>query len=262
MTQPNHETPALEMLDVSIAASHAPEFPVIEGVDWTVQAGDFWVVGGSSGSGKSDLLATAAGLLRPVRGVHRLFGQELIQLDEEELIRQRRRVGLVFGNEGRLFNQLSIAENLALPLCYHRNCAAPEVRDRVEEILEHTGLSAMANRTPASVNRSLRSRVALARALTLQPELLLLDNPVRESDPTQRRWWIEFLSGLCAGHAVLSRRHTTIVVATDDFRPWLGAGEKFALIARNRWLTIGTRPALAGCEEPLLRELLHEETSP
>jgi len=247
------------MLDVCVAASHAPESAVIEGIDWTVGIGDFWIVGGSSGSGKSDLLATAAGLLRPVRGVHRLFGQELMRLDEESFLRQRRRAGLVFGNEGRLFNQMTVGENLALPLCYHGNCDAPEVRERVDEILEHTGLSALANRTPASVNRSLRSRVALARALALQPELLLLDNPVRDSDPAQRRWWIDFLSSLCAGHAVLSRRRTAIVVATDDFRPWLGSGQQFALIAGKGWRRIGTRSELAACEEPQLRELLHEE---
>jgi ABC-type transporter Mla maintaining outer membrane lipid asymmetry ATPase subunit MlaF len=259
--EPDYTAAALEMLNACVAASHAPECAVIEGIDWTVRVGDFWVVGGSSGSGKSDLMATAAGLLRPLRGVHRLFGEELIRLDEESFLRQRRRAGLVFGNEGRLFNQMTVAENLALPLCYHRNCDAREVRARVDEILEHTGLSAMANRTPANVNRSLRSRVALARALALQPELLLLDNPVRESDPAQRRWWIEFLSVLCAGHAVLSHRRTTIVVATDDFRPWLGAGQRFALITGQGWRTIGARADLSACDEPLLRELLHEETS-
>lgn len=248
------------MIEVGVAASHAPDLPVIEGVNWTVALGEFWVVGGSSGSGKSDLLATAAGLLRPLQGVHRLFGLELNRIEEEELIRQRRRVGLVFGNEGRLFHQMTIAENLALPLCYHRNCDPAEVRETVETILEQTGLSAVALRTPTHVNRSLRSRIALARALALQPELLLLDNPLRESDPAQRRWWIEFLNGLCVGHEVLSQRRATIVVATDDFRPWLGAGQRFALITGNRWLTIGGRAELEGCGEPLLRELLHDET--
>lgn len=261
MTGADHNSAALEMLDVTVAAAHAPDVPVIEGVNWTVSVGEFWVVGGSSGSGKSDLLATAAGLLRPVRGVHRLFGRELSGLDEEELVRERRRVGIVFGNDGRLFNQLTVAENLALPLCYHHNCDAVEVRARIEEILELTGLTALAHRTPADVNRNLRPKIALARALTLDPELLLLDNPSRESDPAQRRWWVEFLAALRAGHAVLRHRRTTIVVATDDFRPWIGPGEKFALIAGTRWRTIGTRSDVDTCEEPLLRELLHDETA-
>ena len=82
---------------------------------WTVAAGDYWVVGGLPGTGKSDLLATAAGLQRPLRGTHLLFGEDLARLDEPALIQKRLRVGLVFENGGRLFNRLTVAENLALP---------------------------------------------------------------------------------------------------------------------------------------------------
>ena len=244
------------MVDVTIGAAHAPDLAVVEGVNWTVAAGEFWIVGGAAGSGKSDLLATAAGLLRPIQGALRVFGKELHGLAEEDLIQHRRRVGIVFGNEGRLFSQLTVAENLALPLCYHQNCDPTEVRERVETILDHTGLLEVANRLPAGVNRSLRVRIALARSLALQPELLLLDDPMRGSDPAQRRWWIEFLASLCAGHAVLDNRRATIVVAADDFRSWIVPGEKFALIAGSRWLTIGGKSELADCREPVLRELV------
>lgn len=259
MAEANNNSVVVEMLEVAIAGALAPEIAIIQGVNWSVGAGEYWVVGGSPGSGKSNLLATAAGLLRPASGVHRLFGREITGLEEIELIRERLRVGIVFGDEGRLFNQLTIAENLALPICYHQNCDAADVGGRVEEVLEITRLSEFAQRMPGNISRSLRPKIALARALALQPELLFLDNPLRETDPTQRRWWIEFVGTLSAGHRVLGGRRMTVVVATDDFRPWAGQAEKYALITGNRWRVIGGRADLAACDEPLLRELLHEE---
>lgn len=255
----NKPSQVVELVDAAIVTAHSPDTVVIDGVNWSVSAEEFWVVGGSPGSGKSDLLATAAGLMRPLRGVHRLFGKELSGLEEEELIQHRLRVGIVFGNEGRLFNQLTVAENVALPLCYHRNCDLVDVRNRIDEILDATRLAPLAQRTPGNISRSMRPRIALARALALPPEILFLDNPLREIDPAQRRWWLDFLAALSAGHPILGNRALTLVVATDDFRAWTGAKEKFALITGNRWLEIGDRANLNASREPLLREMLSDE---
>ncbi|MBI4657311.1 MAG: ATP-binding cassette domain-containing protein, partial [Verrucomicrobia bacterium] len=164
-----------------------------------------------------------------------------------------------FGGEGRLFRQLTNEENLALPLCYHRNCEPAQVRDRLDELLDWTGLTTFARRLPAQVSRSLWPRIALARALALQPELLFLDNPFRELDPPQRRWWLDFLGRLRSRAFSGEGRAMTIVAATDDLSPWIGPGERFALIADNQWRPIGGRAELSAFNEPLLRELLHDE---
>lgn len=247
---------AIEMVNVTVATASDPNSALIEDVNWTVSQGDYWIIGGLPDSGKSDLLSTAAGLTRPARGIHRVLGREIDQLSEDEKIQMRLRVGVVFADEGRLFGHLTIAENLALPICYHRNCRLAEVQERVEQILDMTGLSSLAYSTPRAVNRSLRPRIALARALVLEPELLLLDNPLRGVDPRQSRWWIEFLSALRSGHEIMNGRKTTLVVTADDFRPWAEQGEQFALIKDKQWMLLGERSGLRTHAEPLLHELL------
>jgi ABC-type transporter Mla maintaining outer membrane lipid asymmetry ATPase subunit MlaF len=236
--------PLLELRDATIPALDAPARPMIEAVDWSVTAGEYWVIGGRPGSGKSDLLAVAAGLVRPLCGRHRLFGRELTGRQGDELLPERLRVGLVFDDGGRLFSAMTVRDNVALPLCYHRHCAPEAVRDRVNAVLEATGLTALGNRPGGRINRSWRQRAALARALALEPEALLLDNPLTGLDPRQVRWWLEFVDALVAGHPVLGGRPATLVVATDELRPWRQRGDHFALIDGGRWRLVGGRADL------------------
>jgi len=250
----------LEMADVSLAAQGSSA-PLVEGVEWRVARGDYWVVSGLSGAGKSSLLATAAGLQRPLSGQHRLFGREVADLTEAEMIQHRRRVGLVFGHGGRLFKRHTVAENLSLPLCYHHNCAPEEVVETVARFLEGFGLAAWANQPGGRLNRPLAQRAALARALVLQPELLLLDNPVGGLEPRQAHWWMDFLDQLAAGHELLNRQPVTLVVATEDLHAWASRGSQFALLHEGHWKNLGGREALAKNSTPWLREFLAEEVS-
>jgi ABC-type transporter Mla maintaining outer membrane lipid asymmetry ATPase subunit MlaF len=250
------DSPLIEMLDVEVTAAIAPDVVLIERVNWTVSAGDYWIIGGLPGSGKTDLLSTAAGLVRVQRGAQRFFGREIAEMSEEELVRVRLRVGLVFANEGRLFNHLTVAENLALPICYHQNCPPGEAEERVQAILEFTGLSHLADNTPGTISRSIRPRVGLARALVLDPQVLLLDEPLNGRDPREMRWWLECLAALRAGHVIMNGRRMTIAVTVANLRPWLDHGEKFALINDKQWLLLGGRAEVGAHDEPLLRELL------
>src|ERR1700704_5857884 len=115
----NQNIPAIEMRGVNVAAMRDASFTVIEDVNWSVAAGEFWVVAGQEHAGKSDLIMLAAGLMLPAAGSCRLFGSETKEFGEAELA-ERLRVGLVFQG-GLLFTQLTIAENVALPLRYQKN---------------------------------------------------------------------------------------------------------------------------------------------
>ena len=248
--------PLIELVGASISSAQEPDVALVEGVDWRLLAGDFWVVGGLQWAGKSDWLTTVAGLQRPAAGTHILFGQKAAALTQAELVAVRLRVGLVFENGGRLFTQMTVEENVSLPLRYHRNCPAEESREAVAAMLELTELTDLAAQPAGQLNRGWRQRVALARALILQPEVLLLDNPLAGLDPRQTRWWLDTLAALNVGHAIFARRPLSLVATTDDLRPWQERAKQFALLQGRRWLPLGGRAELAASAEPALHEFM------
>ena len=249
-------SPLLELSDAATASVRAPDVPHIEGINWRVRHGEFWVVAGLPGSGKSGLLETVAGLVRPSQGRHALFGREIHQLAEKEFLQERLRIGLVFSDGGRLFNHLTVAQNVALPLCYHRDCTDAEAAQRVGPLLESLGLAAVAHHLAARLSRSWRQRAGVARALVLQPQVLLLDNPLAGLDPRQTRWWLDFLAALAAGHELLDRRPLTLAVVCEDLRLWLDQAQQFALLKEKNWLPLGGRAEVAASAEPLVREFM------
>ena len=251
--------PVIELVNLSVGAGGRPDSAALEGINWRISAGDYWVVGGLPGSGKSDLLATLAGLYRPLGGSLKLFGSDVAELSEDGFVAARLRIGLVFEGGGRLFNQLSVAENVALPLRYHRSQPGVEADKRVKAILDATGLAPWAEHTPGRINLARRQRVALARALAMSPEALLLDNPLGGPGRQEARWWRDFLAQLAGGHPLLRGCPVTLVVACDDLRPWADQGKQFALLKQKRWLAVGGRAELTCGDEPLLHELLATE---
>jgi ABC-type transporter Mla maintaining outer membrane lipid asymmetry ATPase subunit MlaF len=253
---PEAGQPVVELIDAAVVSLHTPDLVVVDQVQWTVRQRECWVIGGLPASGKSDLLSTAAGLMRPARGNVRLFGEELVHLHEEQRLAVQLRIGVVFGFGGRLFNHLTVAENLALPLHYHRNWAPSDSDPRVHAVLEAMGLAEVAHVTPVLLNRNVRQRVALARGLVLGPELLFLDNPLADVDPRETRWWIEFLGTLVEGHDILEGRPLTLIAGTDDLEPWGELGRLFAFIQNGRFVPMGSRAELLAQPNPALRELL------
>ena len=249
---------ALEMTDVSVGSLSDPNAVVLEEVNWKVALGDYWVVGGLQGSGKSDFMATAAGIMAPLRGHLRIFGKELGAGFEHELMPTRLRLGLVFDG-GRLLNHLTIAENVALPIGYHQNLSLAEAEARTRSLLEITELLEWAHRTPGAMHPNLRQRVGLARALALKPEVLLLDNPLRGLDPRDSLWWLELIDQLCAGHPFLNGRPMTLVVTEDNLRWWRNRARQFAVLTNRTLLIIGDRSELTESKELLVQELLRSD---
>lgn len=254
-SNPSPKEPIVE-LDGAIASLQTPELVVVENVQWTIRQGDYWVIGGPPGAGKSDLLATAAGLIRPARGSHRLFGEDLRHLHEEERVRFQLRVGVVFGLGGRLFTHLTVAENLALPFCYHRDCALADATTRVNQVLDTMGLSHVQDHRPAQLDRNLQQRAALARSLVLAPEALFLDSALVGTGPREVRWWLDFLETLRRGHPLLEGRPLTLVVGTSELQHWSEHGSQFGLVQRRQFVTAPSRGALARQGDLALRELL------
>jgi ABC-type sulfate/molybdate transport systems ATPase subunit len=150
---------------------------------------------------------------------------------------------------------------VALALCYHEACEFGGVRERVESVLERTGVTAWADRYPQRLSRSLRQRVALARALAQGPDVLFLDNPLGALDAGQTRWWIEFLRQWMAGVSAVDGSPLTLVVASDDLRPWLTAARQFGVIRGRRWESLGGADAIRGSRDGLVRDLLAEEAA-
>ena len=250
--------PAIEMTGVTVGALREPDTTVAEGINWTVNTGDYWVVAGLHGSGKSDFLMLTGGLMPPCQGRYRLFGEEM-PIFEEARLKERLRLGLVFDG-GQLFNQLTVAENVALPLRYHHNLSQVEAAAAVSDLLECTELTPWAESTPGTLGRGWQKRAGLARALALKPEVLLVDNPLAGLDPQHVHWWLGFLDQLSQGHSLMQGRPMTLVITTADFRPWKDHARQFAILNKRSFVVLGSRVQLETANAEVIRELLTERT--
>lgn len=168
-------------------------------------------------------------------------------MSEEELVAARLRIGMVFST-GRLFNGLTVAQNIALPLSYHHSFDREETSRKVADALRLTGLEEQQDKRPTQITRNLHQRIGLARALALEPEILLIDNPLTGADPREGRWWLNFLGD--------AAQRMTLIVASDDFRPWTDLATHFAVLDDRRFSVIGGPDAVRNCSDKAVRELL------
>jgi len=252
---PNAECPAcaIEMRGVSVGSMRDLSSIVVEDVNWSVKAGEWWVISGLQGSGKSDFLTMTGGLMAPASGLYCFLGEEM-PIFEDERLKDRLKLGFVFEN-GQLFNHLTIAENISLPLRYHKNLSMAEAEGELRRLLELTELAPWADSTPGAIARNWQRRAALARALILRPEVLLLDNPLAGLDLRHRAWWLTLLEQLSRGHEWLDGRPLTLVVTTNDLRLWRGGGRQFALLKDKRFVVLGNWEKVEAAGDELVREM-------
>jgi ABC-type transporter Mla maintaining outer membrane lipid asymmetry ATPase subunit MlaF len=247
--------PPVELRGVDVSHPSAPTTVLLERVDWPIAAGEFHVVAGEQGSGRTALVLTAAGLGRPVAGTVRIFGHDLGTATESEQAEWRRRIGFVFENGGRLLSHLTVAENVALPLQYHLGLDAADAHERADALLRASGLAAIAGATPSRLSVRLQQRASLVRALAVPKDLLFLDNPLSGTTARGAVWWVDVL------RRVRSERPPgelplTVVATCDDFGPWLELGSHFALIERRRLRLLGGRAALTAGVDDAVRDFL------
>lgn len=237
MSQPTpaHNEPILRLENVSFGSMRDPDRAVGENINWAVNRGDFWVLAGLHGAGKSDLLMLLGGLMPPLRGNYWFLGEPM-PIFEEARLAVRLKLGLVF-ETGQLFNHLTVRENLALPLNYHRNPLPEDAERTLESLLDELELGPWANTTPGAIGRSIQKRVGLGRALILNPELLLLDNPLGGLDPQQIHWWLGFLQRIGTGHPLMGNKPVTLIATASDLRPWRARARQCAVL-RGRSLQV------------------------
>jgi ABC-type transporter Mla maintaining outer membrane lipid asymmetry ATPase subunit MlaF len=246
--------PAIDMRSVSVGSMRDSSTIVVGDINWKVEAGDYWVVAGLQGSGKSDFLLMTAGLMPPQQGHYLLFG-ETMPIFEDARVKERLRLGVVF-ETGQLFNHLTIWENIALPLRYHGNLSKADAFPEVQKLLKLMSLEPWAESTPGAISRNWQKRAGLARALMLQPDVLLVDNPLAGLDLRHMSWWMSFLDDLSRGHSLLQGRPLTLVVTTSDLRPWRGQSRCFATIRDQRFRIMGDWSRLEAATEDPVRDLL------
>src|SRR5262249_34322873 len=149
---------------------------VLDGIDLDVQKGETVVVLGPSGTGKSVLLKHVLGLMRPDAGSIQIDGEEVVGRRESELNLLRRRLGMLFQGAA-LFDSMTVGDNVALPLREHTKMPEREIRDRVKERLDWVGLAGSEDTKPSSLSGGMRKRVGLARAIVMDPQIVLYDEP-------------------------------------------------------------------------------------
>lgn len=156
---------------------------VLRGISLDIPEGQTTAIIGPSGTGKSVLLKHIVGLIAPDQGTVTCFGTDMAQASEREVYAVRKRMGMLF-QDGALFDSMSVGDNIAFPLLHHaRELGAKERSARVDEVLELVELPGMAGRATAELSGGQRKRVGLARAIVMQPEIVLFDEPNSGLDP-------------------------------------------------------------------------------
>ncbi len=228
---------------------------VHRGIDLAVPAGEVVALVGGSGSGKTTLLRQMVGLLQPAEGEVRLFGEPLFAGSRGEQLARRRRFGMLF-QHGALFSALNVAANIAFPLREAGIDDAAMLSDLVLLKLAMVELGPeVALRMPAELSGGMVKRVALARALALEPELLLLDEPTAGLDPDRSAGFVRLIRAL---HTALG---LTVILVTHDLDTLAALATRVAVLSEGRILACGPLDEIMTVQDPFIERFFHSERS-
>ncbi len=222
---------------------------VLRGVDLRVPAGETLTILGGSGSGKSVCLKHMIGLLKPESGRVLVFGEDITDHADHQLVPVRTRVSMVFQGAA-LFDSLTVYENVAYPLREHRDWKESRIAERVRECLEAVGLAGGERLMPAELSGGMRKRVGVARGIALEPRVILYDEPTTGLDPANQRRIGELIRSL------QERLQVTSVVVTHELELCFAVSDRVALLKDGRIAAEGTAAEMKGSENPEVRAFL------
>jgi phospholipid/cholesterol/gamma-HCH transport system ATP-binding protein len=244
---------AAPVVDVAELRKAFDRAEVLRGVSFRLDKGETLVVMGGSGSGKTVLLRHIAGLVRPDSGEVRVFEINIERLSEEELLPIRRRMGYVFQGAA-LFDSLSVYENVAFPLREHTDLDEPEIRERIVRVLSQVGLGEdVLPLLPSELSGGMRKRVGVARALVIEPELMLFDEPTAGLDPTNSKMIGELILQLKGGGG------DTSIVVTHDVELARTVADRLAILMEGRFAVVGRPDEGMSSGEPVVQAFLAGE---
>lgn len=223
---------------------------VLNGVSLSVQRGETMAVLGRSGTGKSVLLRIIIGLEKPGSGSIRIHGQDIGGLALDQLGEIRKKMGFLF-QHAALYDSLTVEQNVAYPLQHHRKqMSKSEQQDRVNELLSEVGMESAHAKMPSDISGGMQKRVGLARALALEPDILLLDEPTAGLDPISSAEIDDLVLKLQQEH------HMASIVVTHDLHSAKTISDRLALLNEGNVVIEGTFEELQKSDIEFVREFL------
>jgi phospholipid/cholesterol/gamma-HCH transport system ATP-binding protein len=243
-------TPAIDIQNVFKSFG---EQKVLNGVSFTVKRGETLAVLGRSGMGKSVLLKIIVGLQTPDSGAAMILGKNMAEATPEEISEVRTQMGFLF-QHAALYDSLTVEENVAFPLVHHRqHMSASEKKDRVEALLHEVGLDGHSDKMPSDISGGMQKRVGLARALALDPVILLLDEPTAGLDPISSGEIDELVLKLQREHQLAS------IVVTHDMTSAKTIATRIALLNEGKVAIEGSYEDLENSDDSFVSQFLHRE---
>lgn len=244
---PPAEIPIVDVRDVHYAIGGRPIF---SGLDIQVRQGRITALMGPSGTGKTTLLRLITGQILPDRGQVLVWGQDLATLNRTEIFALRRRMGMLFQN-GALLTDLDVFENVAFPVREHTDLAEVPIRERVLEKLHAVGLRGAATLLPAELSGGMARRVALARAIVMDPELLIYDEPFVGLDPISLGMILRLIKQLNDELGITS------IVVSHDVQELATIAHDSYLLSEGRVVASGTPAELQASDSPVVQQFMN-----
>ncbi|TCV90453.1 ABC transporter ATP-binding protein [Sulfurirhabdus autotrophica] len=239
------------IIEISNISTRFGSTQVHDGVNLEVHRGEIFGLAGSSGCGKSTLLREIILLQRPQAGSIRVFGKEILGLDDEAALSFRKSWGVMF-ERGALFSSLTVSENVGLPLHEHTTLSDALINELAAVKIALAGLPASAGeKYPSELSGGMRKRAALARAIALDPELLFLDEPTAGLDPLSASGFDELVLHLKQSLGL------TIMMVTHDLDLLWRVADRVAILGEKKVLGIGSMQELSESDHPLIREYFY-----
>ncbi|MGC3983503.1 MAG: ABC transporter ATP-binding protein [Pseudorhodoferax sp.] len=246
---PAPAAPLVELKDLSFSYG---ERPILDGVSLTIPRGKVTALMGASGGGKTTVLRLIGGQIRPQKGQVLFDGQDVAALDPAGLYAIRRRMGMLF-QFGALFTDLDVFENVAFPLREHTDLSDALVRDIVLMKLNAVGLRGARDLMPSEVSGGMARRVALARAIVLDPELVMYDEPFAGLDPISLGTAARLIRQLNDAMGLTS------IVVSHDLDETFAIADQVIVLANGRIAAQGTPEQVRASTDPLVHQFVHAE---